>query len=200
MKTILRGGFVVSGKSSRRADVLIDGEKIEKVGHVMAGAPWDTEVVDVSGCYLFPGFIDAHTHFDLDVAGTTTADDFDSGTYAAIRGGTTSIVDFACPNKGETLGYGLKLWHEKSDGKCWCDYGYHMTVDDWNEGIERELDDMVAAGVTSFKMYLTYPAMMLPDRQLYEAMVALKKRGGICRPCGIARCGIPRRVRQPHAG
>ena len=180
MKTILRGGFVVSGKSSRRADVLIDGEKIEKVGHVMAGAPWDTEVVDVSGCYLFPGFIDAHTHFDLDVAGTTTADDFDSGTYAAIRGGTTSIVDFACPNKGETLGYGLKLWHEKSDGKYWCDYGYHMTVDDWNEGIERELDDMVAAGITSFKMYLTYPAMMLPDRQLYEAMAALKKRGGIC--------------------
>ncbi len=180
MKTILRGGFVVSGKSCRRADVLIDGAKIEKVGHVMAGAPWDTEVVDVSGCYLFPGFIDAHTHFDLDVAGTTTADDFESGTYAAIRGGTTSIVDFACPNKGETLAYGLKLWHEKSDGKCWCDYGYHMTIDDWNEGIERELDDMFAAGITSFKMYLTYPAMMLPDQQLYEAMVALRKRGGIC--------------------
>ena len=98
MKTILRGGFVVSGKSCRRADVLIDGEKIEKIGHVMAGAPWDTEVIDVSGCYLFPGFIDAHTHFDLDVCNTTTADDFESGTSAAIRGGTTSIVDFACPN------------------------------------------------------------------------------------------------------
>ena len=178
MKTILRGGFVVSGKSSRRADVLIDGEKIEKIGHVMAGAPWDTEVIDVSGCYLFPGFIDAHTHFDLDVCNTTTADDFESGTYAAIRGGTTSIVDFACPNKGETLAHGLKLWHEKSDGKCWCDYGYHMPIDDWTAGIERELDDMFAAGITSFKMYLTYPAMMLPDEQLYEAMVALKKRGG----------------------
>ena len=180
MKTILRGGFVVSGKSCRRADVLIDGEKIEKIGHVMALAPWDTEVIDVSGCYLFPGFIDAHTHFDLDVCNTTTADDFESGTYAAIRGGTTSIVDFACPNKGETLAHGLKLWHEKSDGRCWCDYGYHMTIDDWNAGIERELDDMFAAGITSFKMYLTYPAMMLPDEQLYEAMVALKKRGGIC--------------------
>ena len=180
MKTILRGGFVVSGKSSRRADVLISDGKIEKIGHVMQGAPWDTEVVDVSDCYLFPGFIDAHTHFDLDVAGTTTADDFESGTRSAICGGTTSIIDFACPNKGETLAHGLKLSHEKSDGRCYCDYGYHMTIDDWNDGIERELDDMFAAGITSFKMYLTYPAMMLPDQQLYEALVALKKRGGVC--------------------
>ena len=180
MKTLLRGGFVVSGKSSRRADVLIDGGKIEAVGHVMAKAPWDTEVVDVSGCYLFPGFIDAHTHFDLHVCGTVTADDFDSGTRAAVRGGTTTVIDFACPEKGETLAYGLKSWHEKADGRCWCDYGFHMTIDDWNASIERELDDMFAAGITSFKMYLTYPAMLLPDRALYEALVALRKRGGVC--------------------
>ena len=180
MKTILRGGFVVSGRSSKRADVLIDGEKIEKVGHVLSDAPRDAEIVDVSGCYLFPGFIDAHTHFDLDVAGTTTADDFESGTYAALRGGTTSVIDFACPNKGETLVHGLKLWHEKSDGKCWCDYGFHMTIDDWNEGMARELDDMFAAGVTSFKMYLTYPAMMLPDERIYQALKALTARGGVC--------------------
>ncbi|MBE7004020.1 MAG: dihydropyrimidinase [Ruminococcaceae bacterium] len=180
MKIILRGGFVVSGRTSKRADVLIDGEKIENVGHVMASAPWDTEVVDVTDCYLFPGFIDAHTHFDLAVAGTTTADDFESGTRAALRGGTTSIIDFACPNKGETLAHGLRLWHEKADGKCWCDYGFHMTIDDWNDGIERELDDMIEAGITSFKMYLTYPAMLLSDEQIYLALTALKKRGGVC--------------------
>ncbi len=180
MKTLLRGGFVVSGRSCKRADVLIDGEKIEKIGHVMADAPWDTEVVDVSGCYLFPGFIDAHTHFDLHVCNTVTADDFDSGTRAALRGGTTTVIDFACPEKGETLAYGLKSWHEKADGKCWCDYGFHMTIDDWNAGIECELDDMFAAGITSFKMYLTYPAMLLPDRALYEALVALRRRGGVC--------------------
>lgn len=180
MKTLLRGGFVVSGKSCRRADVLIDNGKVEKTGHVMADAPWDTEVVDVKDCYLFPGFIDAHTHFDLDVAGTTTADDFDSGTRSAIRGGTTTVIDFACPNKGESLAHGLRLWHEKSDGKCWCDYSFHMTIDDWNGDIERELDDMFAAGITSFKMYLTYPAMMLPDRAVYEALCALRRRGGVC--------------------
>ena len=113
MKTLLRGGFVVSGRSCKRADVLIDGEKIEQIGRVTADAPRDAAVVDVSGCYLFPGFIDAHTHFDLNVCNTTTADDFDSGTRAAIRGGTTTVIDFACPEKGETLAYGLKSWHEK---------------------------------------------------------------------------------------
>ena len=180
MKTLLHGGTVVSGKSARRADVLLDGEKIAAVGRLGAAETRGAETVDVSGCLLFPGFIDAHTHFDLDVANTTTADDFDSGTRAAVRGGTTTVIDFACPEKGETLAHGLRLWHEKADGRCWCDYGFHMTIDDWNAGIERELDDMFAAGITSFKMYLTYPAMLLPDRALYEALSALRARGGVC--------------------
>ena len=79
MKTVLRGGFVVSGRGCRRADVLIDGEKIEKVGHIPPDLAAQSEIVDVTGCMLFPGFIDAHTHFDLDVCNTTTADDFESG-------------------------------------------------------------------------------------------------------------------------
>ena len=178
MKTILRGGHVVSGRSSRRADVLLEGEKIARVGDL--GENEDARVIDVTDCFLFPGFIDAHTHFDLDVCNTTTADDFESGTRSALRGGTTTVIDFACPNKGETLHHGLALWHEKADGRCYCDYGFHMTIDDWNEQIEQELDDMFAEGITSFKMYLTYPAMMLPDGDIYRALVALKKRGGIC--------------------
>ena len=130
MKKLLRGGFVVTPRGSRRADVLLDGEKIAQVGHISPAEAKSAEVTDVSGCYLFPGFIDAHTHFDLDVCNTTTADDFASGTRSAIRGGTTTIIDFACPNKGETLAYGLDLWHKKADGKCSCDYGFHMTIDD----------------------------------------------------------------------
>ena len=189
MKKLLRGGFVVTPRGSRRADVLLDGEKIAQVGHISPAEAKSAEVTDVSGCYLFPGFIDAHTHFDLDVCNTTTADDFASGTRSAIRGGTTTIIDFACPNKGETLAYGLDLWHKKADGKCSCDYGFHMTIDDWNEGIEGELDDMFAAGITSFKMYLTYPAMMIGDGAVYSALKALKKRGGIagvhCENAGV---------------
>ena len=115
MKTLLKGGTIVSAAGSRVADLLIDGETIVQIGeHLSADG---ATVVDVSGKLLFPGFIDAHTHFDLDVCNTTTADDFESGTRSAVCGGTTMVIDFACPNKGETLGYGLDLWHKKADGR-----------------------------------------------------------------------------------
>ena len=178
MRYLLKGGTVVSGRGTRRADVLVEDEKILQVGRSLRDPL--ARVVDVSGKLLLPGFIDAHTHFDLDVCNTTTIDDFDSGTKSAIRGGTTTIVDFACPNKGESLRYGLDLWHKKADGNCWCDYGFHMTIDDWNEEIEREIDDMYAAGISSFKMYMTYPAMMIGDEAMYNALKKLKEKGGIC--------------------
>ncbi len=178
MKYLFKNGTVVSGRGTRRADVLVEDEKILQVGRGISDPLART--VDVTGRLLFPGFIDAHTHFDLDVCSTTTADDFDSGTRSAIRGGTTTVVDFACPNKGESLHYGLDLWHKKADGKCWCDYGFHMTIDDWNEDIEREIDDMYAAGISSFKMYMTYPAMMIGDEAMYKALKKLKEKGGIC--------------------
>ncbi len=178
MKTLLKGASVISGEGACRADILIDGEKIAAVG---IDLPADgAKVVDLTGKLLFPGFIDAHTHFDLDVCNTTTADDFETGSRAALRGGTTTVIDFACPNKGETLDYGLSLWHKKADGRTSCDYGFHMTIDDWNEGIEGELDAMFEAGISSFKMYMTYPAMMIGDSAMYEALRALKSRGGVC--------------------
>ena len=178
MRTLLKGGSVVSAAGVKRADVLIDGEKIVKVGRSVRKDA-DT-VVDVEHCLLFPGFIDAHTHFDLDVCGTTTADDFYTGSRAALRGGTTTVIDFACPNKGESLHYGLDLWHKKAGGRTFCDYGFHMTIDDWNESIRAELPDMFAKGISSFKMYMTYPAMMVGDRDLYWALKELKHLGGIC--------------------
>lgn len=178
MRLLFKGGTVITGKGPRRADILVEGEKILDVCRDIP--PIGAQVVDVSGMLLFPGFIDAHTHFDLDVCNTTTADDFASGSRAALHGGTTTIIDFACPNKGETLHDGLRLWHEKADGKCACDYGFHMTIDDWNETIESEIDDMYAEGISSFKMYMTYPAMMIGDEAMYKALKKLKEKGGIC--------------------
>ena len=98
MTTLLRGGTIITGAGQRRADLLLDGEKIAWVGRGPQAA--DREV-DVSGCFLFPGFIDAHTHFDLDVANTTTADDFCTGSRAALRGGTTTGLDITRPHNGE---------------------------------------------------------------------------------------------------
>ncbi len=178
MRTLFKGGTVVSGTGTKRADLLIENEKIVESGrNLKADAD---KVVDVTGCFLFPGFIDAHTHFDLDVCNTTTADDFYTGSRAALRGGTTTVIDFACPNKGESLHYGLDLWHKKADGRTFCDYGFHMTIDDWNESIRAELPDMFAKGISSFKMYMTYPAMMVGDRDMYWALKELKSLGGLC--------------------
>ena len=178
MRTLFKGGTVVSGSGAKRVDVLVENEKVVELGRNLK-TDADT-VVDVEGCLLFPGFIDAHTHFDLDVCNTTTADDFYTGSRAALRGGTTTVIDFACPNKGESLQYGLDLWHKKADGRTFCDYGFHMTIDDWNESIRAELKNMFAQGVSSFKMYMTYPAMMVGDRDMYWALKELKALGGIC--------------------
>lgn len=177
MKTLLRGGTVVSAQGPRKADVLLEGEKILAVEEHID--PDGCHTIDCTGKYLYPGFIDGHTHFDLPVAGTVTADDFVTGSRAALRGGTTTVVDFAAPNKGESLAFGLACWHEKAEGKATCDYSFHMTIDDWNEGIRSELRDMMDAGVTSFKMYMTYPAMMIGEREMFEALQELKKAGGI---------------------
>lgn len=177
MRILLKGGTIISGRGMHRADILINGEKIAKVGRIQEDAD---QILDVSGCLLFPGFIDAHTHFDLDVAGTTTADNFFTGSRAALRGGTTTILDFACPSKGESLHRGLDLWHQKADGQTFCDYGFHMTIDDWNPEIQAELPDMFSAGISSFKIYMTYPAMMIGDTAIYQALKVLKSLGGIC--------------------
>lgn len=177
MKHLLKGGLVVGGSGPVRADVLIDGEQVAAVGLGLDNLA--EQITDVSGMLLFPGFIDAHTHFDLDVCNTTTADDFYSGSRSALRGGTTTIVDFACPNKGESLHHGLDLWHKKADGKAACDYGFHMTIDDWNPDIRRELPAMFDEGISTFKMYMTYPAMMIGDRDMFSAMESLRDLGGL---------------------
>lgn len=187
MKTLLKGGIVVNAFGSQNADVLINGEKVEAVAPNLTCE--DANVVDVSGKLLFPGFIDAHTHFDLDVCNTTTADVFYTGGRSALRGGTTMVIDFACPNKGESLQYGLDLWHKKADGKTACDYSFHMTIDDWNESIIAELPRMFEQGVSSFKMYMTYPAMMVGDEAMFRALRKMKELGGIvgvhCENAGV---------------
>lgn len=200
MKTLLKGGTIVSAAGSYAADVLIDGEKIAAIGTHL---PTDgATCVDVTGKLLFPGFIDAHTHFDLDVCNTTTADDFADGTRSAIQGGTTTVIDFACPNKGETLQYGLDLWHKKADGRSYCDYAFHMTIDDWNEDIKKELPAMFAAGIPSFKMYMTYPAMMIGDQDMFCALQELKKYGGLagvhCENAGVIDALIAQHKKDGH--
>ncbi|TGV06017.1 dihydropyrimidinase, partial [Mesorhizobium sp. M00.F.Ca.ET.186.01.1.1] len=115
MKKWIRNGTIVTASDTYQADVLIEGEKV-----VAIGAQWqagDAEVIDASGCYLFPGGIDPHTHLDMPFGGTVTSDNFFTGTKAAAFGGTTSIVDFCLTTKGESLHSAIATWHEKARGK-----------------------------------------------------------------------------------
>ena len=176
MKYLLKNGTLVSGEGTEQKDILIEGENIVKIApHIEDG---DAEEINVEGKLLFPGFIDGHTHFDLEVAGTVTADDFETGTKAAISGGTTLVIDFASQDKGgHTLKEGLEKWHKKADGKCSCDYSFHMSIVEWNEETEKEIQDMIEEGITSFKLYMTYPAMMVEDRDLYKILKKLNECG-----------------------
>ena len=176
MKYLLKNGTLVSGERTEKKDILIEGEKIVKIApHIEEEG---AEEINVEGKLLFPGFIDVHTHFDLEVAGTVTADDFETGTKAAILGGTTFIIDFASQDKGgHTLKEGLEKWHKKADGKCSCDYSFHMSIVEWNEETEKEIQDMIEDGITSFKLYMTYPAMMVEDRDLYKILKKLNECG-----------------------
>nr|WP_296041954.1 dihydropyrimidinase [uncultured Blautia sp.] len=176
MKYLLKNGTVVSGSSSEQLDVLTEDEKIIKVARDIQDE--EATVIDVTGKLLFPGFIDGHTHFDLEVAGTVTADDFETGTRAAILGGTTFVIDYASQDKGgHTLKEGLERWHQKADGKCSCDYSFHMSIVEWNDRTEQEVQDMIDAGITSFKLYMTYPAMIVNDRDLYKILKKLGQCG-----------------------
>lgn len=175
MKILLKNGSIVSGSGVRRADVLIENEKISKIASDITDP--DAEENDLTGKFLFPGFIDAHTHMGLHVAGTVTADDFTTGTAAAIAGGTTTIIDFGTQYHGETLKQGLANWHRMASGENSCDYSFHMSISEWTPSVSDEIDDMMEAGITTFKLYMTYPAMMLNDGEIYEVLKKLKKVG-----------------------
>ncbi len=175
MRTVIKGGQLISGNDQYQADILIEGETIRAIGHGLEG----DEIIDATGCLVFPGFIDGHTHLDMPVSGTVTSDDFASGSAAALAGGTTMLIDFATQDRGDTLAHALDVWHKRADGNCSCDYGFHMAVTDWNEYTRAELHEMAAAGVTSFKCYYAYDALMVNDREMYEILCEMKKIGGI---------------------
>jgi dihydropyrimidinase len=161
---LIRGGTVVSPSGSRRADVLVDGERIAAIGEQL-DAPPAAEVVDAGGAYVIPGGIDVHTHFALPVGAVTSADDFESGTLAAACGGTTCVVDFAGAGR-EPWEEALDTWHGRADGRAVVDYAFHLTVTELPEDLDGARDRFRAfadAGVTSVKLYMAYPERLMVD-------------------------------------
>ncbi|MBW6505668.1 MAG: dihydropyrimidinase [Rhodobacteraceae bacterium] len=165
MITIIKNGTIVTADLTYKADVLIEGGKIAAIGQGLVG---DT-VLDATGCYVMPGGIDPHTHLEMPFMGTYSSDDFESGTRAALAGGTTMVVDFALPSPGQGLMDALKMWDNKST-RANCDYSFHMAITWWGEKVFDEMAEVVDRGITTFKHFLAYKgALMVNDDELYAS-------------------------------
>ena len=177
---LIKNGQIITAAEQFSADLRIgeDG-RIAKIAPGLSAEPGE-EVLDAAGMLIVPGGIDAHTHFDMPCGAIKTCDDFKTGTRAAVCGGTTSIIDFSEPEAGTDLENGLRRWHEKADGRSFCDYGFHMTVARYDAHLEAEIEDMVAQGVTSFKAYTAYKGDLgVDDRDMYRILELVHKHRGL---------------------
>ncbi len=181
MKTLIKGGTVVTASETYLADVLIDEGVISLIGkNLDAFAQADT-TIDATDKLLLPGGIDVHTHMDMPFGGTYSVDNFETGTIAAAFGGTTSIVDFAIQDYGGSLHGALETWYKKAEGKAAIDYSFHMIVREINDKTLDEMDTMVQReGVTSFKLFMAYRnVFMLDDSSIFRAMRRTADNGGL---------------------
>ena len=180
MSLLIKNGLIVNASDIYRGDVFVEKDVVTTIGTNLS-MPAD-RIIDAAGRYVIPGGIDCHTHLDMPFGGSTSADDFESGTTAAAFGGTTSIVDFAIQYRGQTLHHAFETWMKKADGKAVIDYGFHMIITELTDEVESEMDAMVKQGVTSFKLFMAYPGVfMLDDASIFRAMLRTGKNGGtIC--------------------
>lgn len=176
MSVLLKGGLVTTATQSRLAAVRCADGLVVDIGDLVP-RPGEA-VIDCSGCLVLPGGIETHSHLDLEAMGTVTADDFATGTRSALAGGTTTVLDFATQFHGESLMDGVRRWHEKARGRAVTDYGFHLAMTQWRREFADEMAEVVAAGITSFKMYMAYrDSMMVADDEIYLALSASSRAG-----------------------
>src|SRR5436309_1453880 len=177
--TIIANGKVVTATDTYLADIAISAGKIEVVGQNLPRQN-AARVLEAAGKYVFPGGIDVHTHLDMPFGGTTSADDFETGTRAAAFGGTTTLIDFAIQYKGQSLRTAFDTWMSKASQRAVCDYSFHCIVTDLGGTQLQEMNALVDEGVTSFKLFMAYPGVfMLDDASIFKALQTTAKNGGL---------------------
>jgi len=179
MSILIKGGKVVTAADEFLADVYIEGEKIVAIGKNL---PYKAEkTINAKNKLIFPGGIDPHVHLDMPFMGTSSSDDYENGTRAALFGGTTMVIDFILQTQGDSLKNALKTWQGKSQGKAIGDYSYHMAVTDFNKKVAKEVVHMIEKeGITSFKTFMAYKgALMIDDGQMVQLMKIVKENGGL---------------------
>ncbi len=187
MRTNIRNGRIVTAADDYNADILIENETVAVIGRSL-----DMEadkVIDAKGRLVIPGGIDPHTHMDLPFGGTSSSDNFETGTIAAAHGGTTTIIDFAVQYKGQALSEALDEWFRKSEGRTSIDYGFHLICTDLPDERLPEIKTLIDQGVTSFKLFMAYPGVFLvDDGVIYKAMTTASEKGGLI--CMHAENGV----------
>lgn len=179
MSLLIKNGRVITAAEDYVADIFIDGETISAIGKNLSMKA--DETIDASGKLIFPGGIDPHVHLDMPFMGTYSSDNYETGTRAALHGGTTMVIDFILQTQGKSLRHALEQWQSRSNGNCFGDYSFHMAVTDFNDDTKKEIKEMVEKeGIISFKTFMAYKgALMIDDRQMVGLMNEVKEQGGM---------------------
>lgn len=179
MSVLIKNGRIVTATDDYVADIFIEGETVSIIGKSLS-VKADT-TIDATGKVVFPGGIDPHVHLDMPFMGTSSSDSYETGTRAALFGGTTMVIDFILQKQGNSLQSALDEWRSRSDNNCVGDYSFHMAVTDFNDNTKVEIRKMIEEeGITSFKTFMAYKgALMIDDRQMIGLMEEVKKHGGL---------------------
>lgn len=191
MRTLIENGRIITATDDYVADILIEGDSVVAIGKDLRRNLQGSvdRSFDATGKLVFPGGIDPHTHLDMPFGGTTSADNFESGTLAAAYGGTTTIIDFAIQAKGQSTLSGLEAWHEKARDKASIDYAFHMIITDMPRDRLPEMARLRDEGVTSYKLFMAYPGVLyVDDGTLYRTFRQAGENG--TRICMHAENGI----------
>jgi dihydropyrimidinase len=176
MSKVIKNGTVCTADRAWKADVLIEGEVIKQIGKNLTGDAY----VDAEGAYVIPGGIDPHTHLEMPFMGTTAAETFETGTWAAAVGGTTMVVDFCLPGADGSIKNAINEWHRKSAPQICSDVGYHMAITGWDENVFTEMEDAVKMGVNSFKHFMAYKgALMIEDDEMFASFKRCRELGAL---------------------
>ncbi len=179
MRTLIKNGRIVTPSEDFAGDILIEGEKIIQLGNDLEA---EAElVIDAGGLLVMPGGIDPHVHLEMPFMGTFSSDNYETGTAAALYGGTTTVIDFVLQTQGKSLYSALEEWRSRSDGNAVCDYSFHMAVTDFNAHTKKEIEPLMRdEGITTFKTFMAYKgALMIDDRQMTGLMQEVRKHNGM---------------------
>lgn len=180
MPLLIKNGEIITADTRYHADILIQDETITQIGLDLEMDDEDLEVIDATGKYIFPGFIDPHVHIYLPFMATFAKDNHTTGSQAALVGGTTTFIEMCCPSRNDDHLEAYNLWKSKAEGNSACDYTFHMGISKFDETVEGQLKEIVEDGISSFKVFLSYKNFFgVEDGELFQVLTLAKKLGVI---------------------